>query len=194
MLPNATFESNVVFSLAMLRTRFRRQPRQNHRGLSAVEVAIGVSLLGTLAAIAVPTIARQAHASHLVEATSGLERIATTAIAQAQGRPATDAFPGAAPLTPADPPRGIREVDVPGTWEHPTWKRLKFEAVPLGVSHAFSFAFESNSLPGKSTFLALAQGDLDGDGQRSTFEMRGSADDTSGPQLQTDLFVQSEFE
>lgn len=170
------------------------RPRRNHRGFSAVELAIGVSLLGSLAAIAIPTIARVAYASHLVEATAGVERIASAAIAHAQGRPATDAFPAAAPLTPAEPPRGIREVDVPGTWEHPTWKKLNFEAVPLGIPHAFSFAFEGNSSPGKSTFLARAQGDLDGDGQRSTFEMRGAADDAHGPQLDTELFVQSEFE
>jgi hypothetical protein len=159
-----------------------------------VEVAVGLSLLGSLAAIAVPTIARQAHASHLIEATSGIERMSSAAIAQAQGRPATDAFPAPAPLTPSQPPRGVREVDVPGTWEHPTWKKLQFEAVPLGIPHAFAFAFASNSSPGRSSFVALAQGDLDGDGQYSTFEMRGSAADTHGPQLAAELFVQSEFE
>lgn len=168
--------------------------RSAARGLSSVEIAIAISLLGTLAAIAIPTIARQAYASHLIEATSGLERMSTGAIAQAQGKPATDTFPGPAPLTPAEPPRGKREVDVPGTWEHPTWKKLRFEAVPLGIPHAFAFAFESSSTPGRSSFIARAQGDLDGDGQRSTFEMRGTADDMRGPWLDPDLFVQSELE
>ncbi len=172
----------------------RRCNRSSQRGLSSVEIAIAISLLGTLAAIAIPTIARQAYASHLIEATSGLERMSTAAIAQAQGKPATDAFPGPAPLTPTEPPRGIREVDVPGTWEHPTWTKLNFKAVPLGIPHAFSFAFDPTSTPGKSSFVARAHGDLDGDGQRSTFEMRGTADDTRGPILDRELFVQSELE
>lgn len=137
------------------------------RRLSLVESAIAASLLGSLLAIAIPTFAREVESSRMVEAVDGLERMSASALAYAEGH--GGALPESAPLTPATPPRGTREVDPEGTWEHPTWRALAFRAAAEGKPHAFSFAFERT----ESGFTGQARGDLDGDGIQSLFEVRG---------------------
>lgn len=161
--------------------------RRAQRGLSAVEVAIGVALLGAILAIAVPACVREMHASKLVEATNGLERLGKGATAHAETN-ASEPFLSA-PLTPANVPRGKPEVDPPGAWDHPTWKAYDFRAAPEGASHAFSF--EANAT--KSEVTLRARGDLDGDGQTSTFEIKASSD-SSGARVVPGMYVESEVE
>ena len=67
-----------------------------------------------------------------------------------------------------------------GTWQTPTWQALGFppprasgRAFTEGQPHAFSFAFDSTLSPARSSFVAHAHGDLDGNGVMSTFELRG---------------------
>lgn len=138
------------------------------RRLTPIELAIGAALLGSLAAVAIPAFVKELHASRFVEPTDGLARLGALAVAHAE---ANDRFPDSAPLTPAAPPRGKKEADPTGTWDHPTWKALGFRASPEGVPHAYSFSFESAK---GSAFVAQARGDLDGDGILSTFEIKGT--------------------
>ncbi len=168
--------------------------RRRTRGLQAVELGMVLSVTGTLLAIAVPCWMREARTSHFAEATDGLSRMSQSAIAYAHNRPASSAFPVSAPLTPATPPRGTREADPPGMWNHPTWQALKFQAARQGIPHAFAFGFESQSSPGQSAFVAHAHADFDGDGQVSTFELRGTADDSRGPMLEPGMYVDAELE
>src|SRR5438046_6565082 len=102
------------------------------RRFTPVEIAIGVALFGSVAAVAVPGFVHELHASRFVEPTEGLSRIGGAAVAYAaeNGR-----FPESAPLTPAAPPRGRKDVDPPGTWDTPTWKALGFRPSPEGVPH-----------------------------------------------------------
>src|SRR5262245_58900550 len=123
--------------------------------LTPVELALGVSLVGCLAAVAIPTFIREVHASRFVEPTDGLARLSASAVAYAE---TNLRFPDSAPLSPSVPARGRKDVDAPGTWDHPTWRALDFRASPEGVPHAYSFAFESTG----ATFVARAHGDLDG--------------------------------
>lgn len=51
--------------------------RARARGLTAVEAAIGVAVLGSLLAVAVPACGRELHASHFAEPTGGLARVQT---------------------------------------------------------------------------------------------------------------------
>jgi hypothetical protein len=157
------------------------------RRFSPVEIAIGVALLGSVAAVAVPAFVRDLHASHFVEPTDGLARLGASAVAYAE---ANGRFPDSAPLTPATPPRGKKEVDPPGTWDHPTWKALAFRAAPEGVPHAYSFSFESTG----TAFVAQARGDLDGDGVLSTFEIRGSTAAGAKPTVAPGMYVDQELE
>ncbi len=160
------------------------------RSLSPIELALALAIGGSVVAVAVPEFARGLHASRLVEPIDGLKRVAASAVAYASREDAEPAFPGDAPLTPAEVPRGVRVSDPDGTWEHPTWRALEFG---FDYPHAFSFAFASTHNAGVTRFRASAFGDLDGDGVRSTFEVEGERD-ADGARIVPGMYVESEVE
>ncbi|MBM4363302.1 MAG: hypothetical protein FJ104_11520, partial [Deltaproteobacteria bacterium] len=47
--------------------------------------------------------------------------------------------------------------------------------------HRFAYAFDSENGPARSRFRARAHGDLDGDGQQSTFEISGEVSEGGLP-------------
>lgn len=160
------------------------------RSFSALQLAVGIALAGSLLAIFIPSFLKNLHASRLTEAVQGVNAIATGALLHAEGKPPAEAFPPAAPLTPAEVPRGERVEDPPGTWDHLTWATLDFR---MDHAHSFCFAFDSDRGPARSTFVARAHGDLDGDGERSTFEIHGEAL-PGGARILPGLFVDREVE
>jgi type IV pilus assembly protein PilA len=170
--------------------------RSRWRGLSMIEVAVGISLVATFLAIAAPTFAREMHRSRFVEAVDGLNRIGTAAVAYAAERPVAQAFPPGVPLTPSAPPRGRCEPDPPGTWDAPTWSALGFQPADPGTPHCFAFGFDSALSETRSSFRAQAHGDLDGDGVESTFEITGRdvAGDARGAVVDRGMYVDSEVE
>jgi hypothetical protein len=178
----------------LLSTRTRSRPRA--RRFTPVELAVGFALVGSLLAVAVPTFARELHASRFVEPVDGLQRIGASALAYGHAHPVAQGFPGSAPMTPPAPPRGRCEADPPGTWEQPAWAALDFRPSPPGVPHCFAFGFDSSVSPSKAAFRADAHGDLDGDGIVSTFEITGHylESDPDGPALDRGMFVDSEVE
>ncbi|HKO53013.1 MAG TPA: hypothetical protein VJV79_35130 [Polyangiaceae bacterium] len=151
------------------------------RALTPLELAVAVSLTGTVAATMVPTFLRNVHASRLSEPVEGLKRIAAHATLRAAGLPPVSAYPESAPFTPAITPRGELVLDAPGTWDTPTWRTLDFS---FDAPHAYSFAFESSNNDSRSTFIARARGDLDGDGVTSSFAISGSVERGAEPKLQ----------
>lgn len=157
------------------------------RRFTPIELAIGASLLGCVAAVAVPAFARELHASRFVEPTEGLARLgaAALAFAEANGR-----YPDSAPLTPSAPPRGTKEPAPPGTWDTPAWRTLDFQPVTEGAPHAYAFSFESDG----ASFVAQARGDLDGDGVFSLFEIRGGFGPDGKPALVPGMYVEAELE
>lgn len=157
------------------------------RRFTPIELAVGVALLGSVAAVSVPTFVREVHASRFVEPTRGLARIGASAVAYAE---AHGRFPDSEPLTPPVPPRGKKEVDPPGTWDGPTWTALEFRPTPEGVPHAYSFEFESSG----DAFVARARGDLDGDGIFSLFEIRGAMGPGVAPHVVPGMYVEAELE
>ena len=159
------------------------------RRFTPVELAIGVALVGSILAVAVPTFVREVHASRLVEPTDGLARLGANAIAYAD---ANNRFPDSAPMTPAVPPRGKKEADPPGTWDTPAWKALEFRPAPEGTPHAYAFQFDAPK-PNEA-FVARARGDLDGDGILSTFEIRGGIAPADKPKLVPGMYVEAELE
>jgi hypothetical protein len=132
-------------------------------------VAVAAALSCVVFSVA-PAFLKNLRASRLTEPLDRLGFIASRATALAAGRPVEFAYPGSAPLTPATVPRGELLADPPGTWDHPTWRSLGFR---FEEPHAFSYSFESANGPEHSTFRATANGDLDGDGNLSTFVMSG---------------------
>lgn len=148
------------------------------RVLSPVEAAALVSLGGSVLAVGVPAFVRNLHASRLVEPVDGLNRIAARATALAATQPAALAYPETVLRTPSEIPRGRPVTDPQGTWDAPTWRLLDFS---FTVPHSYSFTFESRNAPEQAVFRAVAEGDLDGDGNPSTFEVRGEARDGKEP-------------
>lgn len=159
------------------------------RRFTPVELAIGVAIVGSILAVAVPTFVRDVHASRLVEPTDGINRMSANAIMYAE---ANHRFPDSAPMTPAVPPRGKKEADPPGTWDTPAWKALDFRPGPEGAPHAYSFQFDAPK-PNEA-FVARARGDLDGDGLLSTFEIRGGIAPADKPKLVPGMYVEAELE
>ena len=123
----------------------------------------------------------------------GLQRIGTAALEWAHGKPTGEAFPPSAPLTPSVVPRGKLQVDPSGTWDKPAWLALHFQPVPAGAPHAFAFAFDNAPSAALSRFVARAHGDLDGDGNTSTFELRGHTDGAT-PTIDPGMYVEAELE
>lgn len=178
------------------RSRMRGRGAAGRRRLAPVEAAIALSLGGSLLAVAIPTFARQVHASRVVEPVEGLERIGAGAALYARTRAVAEAFPPSAPLTPNSVPRGKCATDPATLWEQPTWQALDFTPAPEGAPHCFAFVFDSALSPARSTFRAQAHGDLDGDGTTSTFEITGHSveGDPLGPAVDPGMYVDSEVE
>jgi hypothetical protein len=148
------------------------------RSLSPVEAALCVAVLGSVLAVGIPAFVRDLHASRLVEPIDGLNRIAAAAAAAALKDGSKRLYPESAPRTPREVPSGAPADDPPGSWDHPTW-------VALGLSfsrpHSYSFEFQSERRARRSKYVAVAEGDLDGDGQLSQFSIRGEAADGQEP-------------
>jgi len=151
------------------------------RALTPLELAVAVSLTGTVAATMIQTFLRNVHASRLSEPVEGLKRMAAHATLRAAGLPPESAYPDSAPFTPAVTPRSELVLDPPGNWDAPTWRTLDFT---FDAPHAYSFAFESSNTNSRSTFSARARGDLDGDGVTSSFSISGSVERGAEPKLQ----------
>lgn len=142
------------------------------RKLGPVEAALVVAIGASVLAVTIPVFLRNLRASRFVEPLQGLQHLATQAAALAITRTADGDFPGTVDLTPAQVPQGRAVVDPPGSWDHPTWRGLAFEQKE---PHYYSFAFQSRVRGAQVEFTALAHGDLDGDGDRSTFSQLGEA-------------------
>jgi hypothetical protein len=187
--------------------RKRARARLRSRGVAPIEAALGFAILGSVLAVGIPAFVRNLHASRFSEATEGLAAIGEGAVLYATPLPVDKAFPASAPLTPPHPARGGRTVDMPGLWQTPTWLALHFppprgsgRAFAEDEAHAFAFSFDSTSAPHKSTFIAQAHGDLDGNGTMSTFEIRGHDLDgdplsrQTGPMVEPGMYVENPLE
>jgi hypothetical protein len=163
------------------------------RSWSALELSAIFAVGGSVLAVALPAFFRNLSASKLSEPIEGLDRMVTSAVAYAEGRPQEISFPPSAPLTPGQVPRGVRAKDPPEVWEHLTWRSLGFG---FEEPHAFAFRFESELDPATQVmrFVATAHGDLDGDGMLSTFEVRGERAPGQPARVLPGMFVDREVE
>ncbi len=154
-------------------------------GWTLLEAAVAFAVVGSLLVIFSLSFRKNWRSSRLVEATEGLQHIEIHALSlQSQGGTLASA-----PLTPADVPRAPI-IDPEGAWNHPSWVALEFRASPEGVPHSYSFTFDVTPLD----FSARALGDLDGDGVKSTFEVRGKKGDDGHFQLVPGMRVENELE
>lgn len=135
---------------------------------TAVEGAIAFAIVGSLAAITVPSCIRSVRTSRTAEATENLDRIARAAVSHLNEKKPL----ASVPLTPPIVPRGSQAADPAGTWEHPSWQALGFA---LDDAHWYAYRLDVDD----RTVRVVAQGDLDGDGVLSTYERKIVRDGTT---------------
>lgn len=160
-------------------------PRERTSGVTMVQTAALVALIGSLVAVGVPTFMRTVRRSKVAEASTELERLyqatATYYVARhGSDRSRTHCVPDAAGPTPASPSADPVEIAFAAEGEAgaATWKALGFQ--PQGaIRYSYAFVPESIGCESRShgaIAVLRAHGDLDGDGERSLFERRVSVD------------------
>lgn len=171
-------------------TRVPDRSARARAGLTLLETATVVSVVGMVLAVALPTLQRTIRVSKVAEAPEQLESLYRAAAAyyaeprtregddHASARHATaerHCLPPAAgptPETPSPDPRTVDFVadDVTGK---DTWRALGFTpAVPLRYRYTFAPSSSGCDLPSGASLILRAEGDLDGDGVYSRFERR----------------------
>jgi len=158
----------------------RRRPR-----LSLIEAALLLCLAGIVLAVFVPTFVRRVRVNKISEASELLQEMSDRAAAYyATSWDAGKRFclPERAGPTPAKPTVDMAEVDFAAKEQtgHASWESLGFQpARPIRYSYSYTPSHEGCDLikarePVAASFRA--EGDLDGDGVRSTFERRATFD------------------
>jgi type IV pilus assembly protein PilA len=171
--------------------------KRAQQGFTLIELMIVVAIIGILAAVAIPAFMKYIKKSKTTEAAQFVKKIYEGArvyyMENNTPRQAIQAtpnqFPDAAGGFVADSNccamGGTVEKCLPNAaqWQTPTWTALKF-SVDDPHYYAYDYTNPSGNLSGDGAdFEAIAQGDLDCDGEFSTFTMYGviNASFSDGP-------------
>jgi type IV pilus assembly protein PilA len=167
--------------------------RKNEKGFTLIELMIVVAIIGILAAVAIPAFMKYIKKSKTSEARTHVQKIYAGAreywmdrnTAKGQIQADSPQFPEPTEPYTADADccamGGTNEKCAPQQtlWDTPTWRALKFS---MDDPHYYAYAYTVNVALGESppaggnNFTALAQGDLDCDGDKSEFSMYGVVD------------------
>jgi hypothetical protein len=158
----------------------------------AVELRVGGggSLLfaGMLSAVAIPAFTRYTRRSKTVEAVHDVGTISLSVqtavnMEQSNGRRRRLA---PIPPTPAEPPGEAPYSPNVGRWQTPGWRAIDFA---LQTSHRYQYRVDVEG----NCYVVVAQGDLDGDGIRSTFS-RSVCPGEDGDYVRGPLRIENELE
>jgi len=156
------------------------------RGWTLFEVVALTAMVASVAVVAIPWVSKRIDQSRTRVAIDNIDKLVrasavyiSTPLVDPSGLPLQCQFPGPAPVTPADSCCGGSadgdddgECDPdPKAWDAPTWRALGFAVTE---PHRFVYSYAGEGTGDNARFAATAQGDLDCDGQRSTFERTGS--------------------
>lgn len=160
--------------------------------MTLVQSASAVCVVGIVAAAGIPAFMRHLQLSKVSEAASQLtsmHRGAAAYFAMQHGSDdtrMTRCVPHAAGPTPAQPSTEPVPFDDGGMSPHDaeTWSAIGFAPeTPIRFRYAFEPVTSGCNLrsePGTYLVTMRAEGDLDGDGQRSIFERRAAIDPATG--------------
>ncbi len=165
--------------------------RSNKKGLTLIELMVGVVLLAILSVVAVPVFTRYMRKAKTAEAIDMLDKIYKGAVGYFT---TPRVLPDSAGQTFADCrfptshtavyPLGTSCCDLsgagdsrcpanPSAWDDASWTGLKFE---LTEAHYFQYKFEASGVDSTALFTAHAQADLDCDANFSTFQRYGKGE------------------
>ncbi len=175
--------------------------RYRTSGYTAVELCIALSLIGTVLVVSVPTFVKQLRRGRVSEATvqlANLYKLTSAYYSTAHGTK-TRCLPPSAGPAPANPSADPQAVNFssPTTPGAPTWKALGFQP-DHGVRYAYTYSTEAagcnaNVANAPPSLFFRAYGDLDADGEFSTFERQATASPTGlvpAPALQIQARVE----
>jgi type IV pilus assembly protein PilA len=156
--------------------------RKRQEGFTLVELMIVVAIIGVLAALAIYGVSRYLKHSKTAEASRNLASMETgskNAYQQDTDQngngtgPYVHMFCGSSAKTPATTPKAAKDK---GDYTGDGWKCLKFS---VNEPQFYSYTYATNSKTGiDAVYTATANGDLDGNGTESTFELAGKGGDT----------------
>lgn len=154
------------------------------RAFTLIELMIVVTIIGLLAAIAIPAFEKAVRRSKSSEATINLRRIFDGALTSYQseqvdrgGQGQQAQFPATVAPTPGE--NACCQQDAsrcdpdPVAFKQPTWQALQFA---LDDPHFYWYGFISQGAGTTAAFSARASGNLDCDENYSTFERIGFVD------------------
>ena len=176
------------------------------RGFTLVELMIVVAIIGVLAALAIYGVSRYLKHSKTAEANRSLGTMENGSKAKFQldtdqsgsgVGPFVHVFCDTAPMTPATVPAGAKVAVTSGAgtgYNAGGWPCLKFIMTdPQFYAYTYTSTGTSGASGTGANYTAMANGDLDGNGVLSTFQLMGAGDST-GEAKRTSLITTNEDE
>lgn len=167
----------------------QRMDKRKSGGFTLIEMMIVVTIIGVLAAIAIPAFTKYVRRAKTTEALMNLRKLFDGSVvyyerdhSDRQGTVLVPQFPGVGlnygPAPGNNPccgqPADKCDAD-PGAWKHPVWMALNFA---VDDPHYFWYEYQSAGFGQGSGFTARAKGNLNCNTSYSTFERVGGVLET----------------